>query len=267
MQNFYRNAVFVLTLALCPLSALAQLEKPNDAGVSMGQIHLAVKDIDVQKTFWTAMGGKVLDSHGAQVFIQIAGAFIVLEQGTPDKGTTGSVINHFGIFLKDIDSALPRWKAEGISFTQSNPKQAMLTGPDGVMIEVHEDATMTVPIKMHHIHFNGTHATEMRDWYVKLTGAAPSHRATFDTANLPGVELAFSKTTTETTPLDGRSLNWIGFEVTSLKDFSKRLKAQGLKFDGPIRRVAKNSKTRGAFLEDPWGTKIEITENLAPPQS
>ena len=47
-----------LILAVAPL-ALAQLPPPNAAGVSMGHLHLNVKDIDENKKFWIdQLGGK-----------------------------------------------------------------------------------------------------------------------------------------------------------------------------------------------------------------
>jgi phage terminase large subunit-like protein len=60
----------------------------------------------------------------------------------------------------------------------------------------------------------------------------------------------------------GRSLDHIGFDVKNIAEFEKRLEAQGIKFEAPIRQVP-NSNTNGAFLTDPWGTYIEITEGLA----
>ena len=43
----------------------------------------------------------------------------------------------------------------------------------------------------------------------------------------------------------------------------KKLEAQGIKMDSAPRVVA-NTKTKIAFLTDPWGTYIELTEGLAP---
>ena len=37
----------------------------------------------------------------------------------------------------------------------------------------------------------------------------------------------------------------------------------GLKFEAPPRQVP-NSRTKVAFLTDPWGTYIEVTEGLGP---
>ena len=43
--------LFPLILTLAPL-ALAQLPAPNAAGVSMGHLHLNVKDLDAAKSFF-----------------------------------------------------------------------------------------------------------------------------------------------------------------------------------------------------------------------
>jgi hypothetical protein len=51
--------------------------------------------------------------------------------------------------------------------------------------------------------------------------------------------------------------------VANLDEFAKKLEGQGIKLDMPIRQIP-NSKTKIAFLTDPWGTYIELTENLAP---
>jgi hypothetical protein len=51
--------------------------------------------------------------------------------------------------------------------------------------------------------------------------------------------------------------------VKNLDEFAKRLETQGIKLDSAPRQIP-NSKTKVAFLTDPWGTYIELTENLAP---
>jgi extradiol dioxygenase family protein len=61
----------------------------------------------------------------------------------------------------------------------------------------------------------------------------------------------------------GRELDHLGFDVNSIEQFEKHLVAQGLKFEAPPRQVP-NTQTRVAFLTDPWGTYIEVTEHLAP---
>jgi hypothetical protein len=39
---------------------------------------------------------------------------------------------------------------------------------------------------------------------------------------------------------------------------------EGIKFDEPYRAAKTSAKVHIAFLTDPWGTRIELTEGLAP---
>jgi hypothetical protein len=75
--------------------------------------------------------------------------------------------------------------------------------------------------------------------------------------------LALFSSTSIRAQLKGRELDHLGFDVTNIEEFEKRLTAQGLKFDAPPRQVP-NTQTKGAFLTDPWGAYIEVTEHLAP---
>ena len=61
-------------------------------------------------------------------------------------------------------------------------------------------------------------------------------------------------------PTKGRSLDHIGFEVRGLEAFCKTLEAQGVKLDVPFTRLPNGLAI--AFLTDPWGTYIELTEGL-----
>ena len=61
----------------------------------------------------------------------------------------------------------------------------------------------------------------------------------------------------------GRAVDHIGLEVKNLEEFCKKLEAAGVKLDRPFTRLP-NSATAIAFLTDPWGTYIELTENLSP---
>jgi catechol 2,3-dioxygenase-like lactoylglutathione lyase family enzyme len=122
----------------------------------------------------------------------------------------------------------------------------------------------TEPAKLHHVHFYGTQQTEMRDWYVKVfgaTAAAAGGNPNFITANLPGVGLNFSVAKEPTLPTAGRALDHIGFEVKNLQDFLKKLEAQGIK---PTVSYRRNDALdiAIAFIVDPWGTNIELSEGL-----
>jgi hypothetical protein len=81
--------------------------------------------------------------------------------------------------------------------------------------------------------------------------------------DLPGVNLSFSQGKTPPAPTKGRAIDHIGFEVTNLEGFVSGLEARGIRIEGPI-RLLPNTTIKVAFLTDPWGTYIELTEGLAP---
>ena len=56
---------------------------PNQVGVTMGHVHLAVTDVDAQKQFWTSMMGGTLVKNGPLELIQFPGVFIMLRKAEP----------------------------------------------------------------------------------------------------------------------------------------------------------------------------------------
>ena len=263
------SALAVFTAA--PLAA--QLAPPNAAGVRMGHIHLVVKDVAAQKQFWTDMMGGAVVTNGPLELIQFPGVFIMLRQGAPTGPPAGSIVNHFGFVFKDLPAALSRWRANNIKIEQAaNPNQGYVNAPDGIRVEFFGDPSISVPVQMNHIHYNPPDIPAMQAWYAKAFGGVAGKRARvaspgwIDCDDLPGVNLSFSPGDKPLAPTKGRSLDHIGFDVANLDEFVKKLEAQGIKLDVAPRSVP-NSKTRVAFLTDPWGTYIELTEGLAPVQS
>ena len=62
-------------------------------------------------------------------------------------------------------------------------------------------------------------------------------------------------------PTKGRALDHIGFEVNNLKEFCNQLEAKGVKFDRPYTKMPALGIS-AAFIIDPMGTYIELTEGL-----
>jgi catechol 2,3-dioxygenase-like lactoylglutathione lyase family enzyme len=268
-----RKIISILSLSLVALlfagESRAQLAAPNDAGVSMGHVHLVVADLDANVMFWTMLGGKPF-KFGPGTGLKFPGVLILLRKGDPTGGTVGSVVNHFGFHVPSVPEVLVKWKAAGVK-TESgqNPQQVFIYSPDGLTkIEILGDSSLSVPIAFHHVHFNvaassssGDPIEDIQAWYVKMFGATPGKRGQFQTANIPGVELTLTKTDTPMEGTKGRSLDHIGFEVKNLDAFCKTAETNGAKFDMPYTKRPELSIAL-AFLTDPWGTNIELTEGL-----
>jgi catechol 2,3-dioxygenase-like lactoylglutathione lyase family enzyme len=265
----FRNAFALAVFAFTP--AFGQLAPANDAGVTLGHIHLVVKDVDVQKHFWTAMMGGTLVRNEQLEMIQFPGVYILLRKGEPMAPPAGSIVDHFGLVFKDLPAWLAKWKANGIEIEQAqNPVQGYVHAPDGVRVEFFGDPSLDAPVKMDHIHFWPLDTPAIQAWYAKAFGGRPGQRPRVSTPGwidcdfFPGANFSFSQQDKKPAPTAGRSLDHIGLEVKNLDVFLKRLGAQGIRIDeGP--RPSPNSKSlRVAFVTDPWGTRIELTEGLAP---
>jgi catechol 2,3-dioxygenase-like lactoylglutathione lyase family enzyme len=137
----------------------------------------------------------------------------------------------------------------------------MVTGPDGIKVELSVDPSATTPIRFHHIHFYTADPVAIQAWYAEKFGAKPGKRAVWEAGDIPGANLTFAKATAEVAPTAGRAFDHIGFEVHDLESFCKKLEASGVKFDTPYRKVPQLNIAL-AFLTDPWGTRIELTEGL-----
>jgi len=59
----------------------------------------------------------------------------------------------------------------------------------------------------------------------------------------------------------GRVVDHIGFEVKDLEAFCRKLEGMGFTLDRPYTKVAALNIAI-AFISDPWGTYIELTEGL-----
>jgi catechol 2,3-dioxygenase-like lactoylglutathione lyase family enzyme len=260
------NLRCVFPILMLAANVFGQLAPPNAAGVSMGHIHLYVSDVAAQQTFWTTMMGGAPVANGKLDMIQLPGVMILLRKAETPGGPEGSVVNHFGLVWKDLPAALAKWKAAGLKIEQGdNPNQGYVNAPDGIRVEFFGDPTLKTPVAMHHIHLYPQDVAAMQAWYVRVLGGVPGKLAgSIDSVDLPGVSLWFSKSDTKLLPTAGRSLEHIGFEVKNLPEFLERLAAMGIQPDVPIRPSNFSPKLRVAFISDPWGTKMEITEGLAP---
>jgi catechol 2,3-dioxygenase-like lactoylglutathione lyase family enzyme len=257
-------------LLLLPVSAaflFAQLSAPNDSGVSMGHVHLYVSDPEAQKKLWVDLLGAQVTHSGTLELLKFPGILVVVAKArtATTGGSDGSTVNHFGFLVKSYADTKAKLTAANVTFTMDRPKDKQMIAqfPDGVRVEFTEDTNLKVPIAFHHIHEVATDPENVRAWYVKTLGAKAGKRGEFMAAMVPGGEVDFRKADTAAAATKGRSLDHIGFEVTNLEAFCKKLETDGVTFDTPYRVVPQLDGLKIAYILDPIGTRIELTEGFA----
>jgi lactoylglutathione lyase len=257
----------LLILAASAASLMAQLPAPNAAGVSLGHIHLMVADPEVQKKLWVGLLGAEVTHAGSLELLKLPGIFIVVQKARtpPAEGSAGSSVNHIGFLVKSYGDMKAKLAAAGIELASDNPqgKQLMAKFPDKLNVELTEDATLKTSAAMHHIHASTLNQDAMLAWYVKTFGATAGKRGSFPAAFIPGGEVDFRKAQQPEAPTRGRSLDHIGFEVRDLQAFCQKLQSEGITLESPYREIPQLDGLKIAFLVDPDGTRIELTEGLA----
>ena len=275
-----RVAIAVALLLLVTDRALAQMAPANPAGVAMGHLHYRVRDVGANVKFWSALGGTPV-RIGSEQAVRLPHVFVFLSAGDYSGLSEGAVVNHVAFRVPSFD-ALTK---VGIMVQRlaGFPGVGNTTTPEGERVELFEDAATNLtftpddgkhrsgsdrhskpvglPIAFHHVHLYvpGEEHLAAKAWYVRMFGGVGGKRSNYDAVDLPGVNLNFSGGRTSA-PMQGRTLEHIGFEVTGLAAFCKRLQSMGATFATPYRKSADGIAS--AILTDPWGTTIELTEGL-----
>ena len=278
------TSLMIHVLATCGLPtgvAWAQLSAPNKSGVAMGHLHYHVRDVAANKKFWVALGAQPT-LLGATEVMKFPGVLILLTPGRSSGGTSGSVVNHVAFRVQSFA------KLEDAGFTVTRlaqfPGVGSVSTPEGERIELFENTAtnltftldsgetdplaerhnrpLTVPIAFHHIHLYVPPGADVtaKSWYVQMFGGVPGKRSNYQAADFPGINMNFSGSPMNQAPTRGRMLDHIGFEIRNLEAFCQRLEALGVKLDRPYTKGSTGVAT--AFLTDPWGTSIELTEGL-----
>jgi len=277
MRNLF-VAVFVLTA----VPGMAQLAAPNKAGVAMGHLHYRVRDVEANKKFWSALGGRPVKIGDTEA-MRFPDVVVFLARGDSTGVSEGAVVNHVAFRVPSFSTV----EAAGLTIERlaAFPGVAYVRTPEGERVELFENAAqnlgfvqdagyndpvverhnrpLTAPVAFHHIHIYvpAGNVAAVKDWYTRMFGGTPGKRSQYDAVDFPGVNLNISdRTERPAAPTKGRMLDHIGFEITGLEAFCRRLTTMGVNFDEPYKKNADGLAT--ARFTDPWGTSIELTEGL-----
>lgn len=279
-------ALFALAL-LAPVStATAQLLAAKDGPIVYGHHHLNTTNTEAARKFWIDALGGVLVTFGTNntEIIRYPNALLFMREANkpaPSGGSKGTTVDHIAFSVPNLRAVVDRIKAGGfrvvtsaeappnvkvvddIGVVSGGPVSgiAYVMAPDDMKVELLELKTQTVPVASHHVHFAGMNK-EMQAWYMSTFGAKEQTSANpaFISATLPGVLLNFTPAAS-VVGTNGRVIDHIGFEVKGLEAFLQGLEAKGIKPTVSYRKIDALGIAI-AFVTDPWGTRIELSEGL-----
>jgi catechol 2,3-dioxygenase-like lactoylglutathione lyase family enzyme len=258
-----RRLAGLATALFLSATAQAQLATPNASGVSAGHTHLVVPDVAKHREIWKSLGA-VEKTSGRLQLLGFPGMYILLREGMPTLPSAQTSANHIGFSVSDYAAIKAKLDAIGVTYVVDNQEgnQIIADLPDGVRIEIAVDTAQAEPIVFHHTHLAAVDGASLQKWYVDVFGAEMGERRGLPSAVVPGGRVDIMPAR-DGAPAgtQGAAIDHIGFEVADMAAFKAKMDGMGIKFARePERRDDINLTI--AFITDPVGTFIEITEGL-----
>ena len=253
--------VLSFSLALTAGTASAQPAPFNEIGVTMGHWHIVSKDVEANTKLFLALGGKLF-MPGGNPLVMFPGLYINLVLGTEkgDGGTEGSVINHVGFIVNNVQERVAQWKAAGVAVLpgiNNRLDQAFVVTPDGVRIEILEDKTQPTAIRNEHVHLSLPDADipKAQAWYARTFGGTTAPATALRSSTFPECRSGSPKRAggDQRTGARPHRLRREGSRRRREKDRGARHQARR----AGSQSAAGNTIT---YITDPWGTRIEIVE-------
>lgn len=261
-----RTLTLILScLMVSPL--FGQTAVPNEAGLSYGHVHLNVTDLELHKRLWVEHFDAEIVTKGPLTSARFENMYIIFTEAEPTQGSRGTVMDHFGFKVRNIETFLAKWRSAGYEvgpefIGAEGQKNAYITMPDGAYVELQEDQQLAREISGYHIHFFAPDAEELLAWYSDILDIEVRPRGSIaTTTNVPGMNMSFATTDDDRAPTRGTAIDHIGFEVEDIEAFAAMLVSKGATLDSPVRDIPVIG-LKIAFLTDPSGTFIELTEGL-----
>ena len=108
----------------------------------------------------------------------------------------------------------------------------------------------------HHVHLAAPNVAEAVQWYITNIGCTAMNRP--DACQIGTTQLIFANRQPDAGS-QGSGVDHIGFSFPDLAAKMRAFESAGVKIVSPLRDVSGLFKL--AFIEDPWGTRIEVVED------
>lgn len=252
--------LFLATVALpaLPSGAQAQGFKPI-----FDHIHLAAPEPEKAVAWYREhFGGQTMKE--AQDRLLYGDTRIVFQRRATSLPSEGSVVDHIGFSVPNLDGAMKVFQTEGVKIVAAVRdvpglfKLAFIEDPWGAKIEVVQDSDK---LGFHHVHLRAPDPAATLAWYSQqFGGKTGKFKDRIDGIDYSGVWLLIQRG--ETTPSQGHAIDHIGFRPIDLEKSVAAMKGRNVKFTTEPRPLTLGDGTvvHLAFAEGPDGVRIEMVQ-------
>ena len=246
-------------LALTAMPAGAQTGVAN----MVDHIHLAVPDQAKAVEWYRKHFGGTPMTEGVER-LMFGETRVLFQLNKAAKPSSGSVLDHVGFSVTDLDAAVKALEADGAKVVTPARdvaglfKLAFIEDPWGVRLEIVQDAAK---LGLHHVHLRAPDPAAALVWYVdKFGGTVGKLKDRIDGINYGGVWILAQKG--EAVPSEGHAIDHIGFRPLNVDGLVAGLKAKNVKVTTEPRPLTLPSgvSMRLAFIEGPDGVRIELVQ-------
>ena len=225
-------------------------------------IHIAATDPGAAVEWYMKYLGAVDANTGAPA-VKFGETFVVFRKTDAVKHSVGSVIDHYGISVPDIEAAMKRLDGSGAKILSPVReisglfKLAFIEDPFGVKVELVQDAEWP---GFHHIHLRVADPTATLAWYENVVGGTRDKlKGQIEGLRYGGVWLVAQDSEGEKlAPSADRSILNVGWVITDMDEAVAAFKAVGAKT--LVEPVTVSDEIKLAFFEDPNGVSVEVLE-------
>ena len=225
-------------------------------------IHIAAIDPQAAEDWYVKYLGAT-DTGPSATHVMLGGTLIAFQKAEELKPSVGSVIDHYGISVPDIDAAMAKLEGSGaeiLSPVREAPglfKLAFFVDPFGAKVELVQDAEWP---GFHHVHLRVVDPTATLDWYEEMVGGTRDKlKGKIDGLRYDGIWLVAQDSEGETlAPSADRSIRNVAWGITYMDEADAAFKAAGA--PTLIEPFNVNDVVKVAFYEDPNGVSVELLQ-------
>jgi len=252
-------AIFAIVVLACATPVSAQSGFAN----MVDHIHLAAPDpLKAVEWYRKNLGGQPTTEGTDR--LMFGETRVIFQRNEKPLPSVGSVVDHIGFSVKDVDAAMKAMEADGAKIEGPSREVAGLfklgfvVDPFGTRLEIVQDSAK---LGLHHVHLRGPDPNASLAWYIDMFGGSMGKlKDRLDAINYGGVW--FLATKGEATPSAGHAVDHIGFRPLNVDNAVTALKAKNVKVTTEPRPLTLPSgvSMRLAFIEGIDGVRIELVQ-------